>query len=105
MAAPIDEPLSNRATAHPLSRLGNHSETAFVAPGQLAASPRPSTKRNVAKDRSPPAKDVSTAVTEYTATVRLSPTRVPTRSRNGPAPSCPTADGIRTARMAGAKGV
>ena len=35
MAAPIDDPLSKSATAHPLSRLGNHSETALVAAGQL----------------------------------------------------------------------
>jgi hypothetical protein len=35
-APPIDEPESNSATAHPLSRRGNHSETAFVAPGQFA---------------------------------------------------------------------
>ena len=31
MAAPNDEPLSKSATAHPDSRLGNHSDTAFVA--------------------------------------------------------------------------
>ena len=35
MAPPIDEPLSNRAVAKLRSRLGNHSETALVAPGQL----------------------------------------------------------------------
>ena len=46
IAAPTDDPLSNSATAQPLSRRGNHSETAFVAPGQLAASPAPSRKRN-----------------------------------------------------------
>ena len=38
-AAPIDDPLSKSATAQPLSRRGNHSATALVAPGQLPASP------------------------------------------------------------------
>ena len=42
MPPPIDEPLSKRAVAKPRSRLGNHSETAFVAPGQLPDSPVPS---------------------------------------------------------------
>src|SRR2546425_12172095 len=44
-AAPTEEPLSKSATAQPRSRRGNHSETAFVAAGQLAASPAPSRKR------------------------------------------------------------
>ena len=64
-AAPTDEPLSNSATAQPRSRRGNHSETAFVAPGQLAASPAPSRKRKPQKLRSPVASDVSTATLEY----------------------------------------
>ena len=63
-AAPIEEPLSNSATAQPLSRRGNHSETALVAPGQLPASPRPSRKRKKQNERSPPANDVSIAATE-----------------------------------------
>src|SRR5436190_13961326 len=63
-AAPIDEPLSNSATAQPLSRRGNHSETALVAPGQLADSPRPSRKRNPMNERSPLANDVSMAAVE-----------------------------------------
>ena len=84
-AAPIDEPLSNSATAQPLSRRGNHSETAFVAPGQLAASPSPSAKRNAQKLRRPPAIDVAIAATEYHTTARLRPTRVPSRSTIRPA--------------------
>src|SRR5213593_1818299 len=35
-APPIEEPLSKRAVANARSRFGNHSETAFVAAGQLA---------------------------------------------------------------------
>ena len=54
-APPIDDPLSKSATAHPLSRRGNHSETAFVAPGQFADSPSPRRKRQAAKLRKPPA--------------------------------------------------
>jgi len=34
-AAPMAEPLSNRATAQPRSRSGNHSPTALVAPSVL----------------------------------------------------------------------
>ena len=64
MAAPTDEPLSNSATAQPLSRRGNHSDTALVAPGQFAASPSPSRKRKPQKLRRPMANDVSIAATE-----------------------------------------
>ncbi len=63
-AAPIDEPLSNSATAQPLSRRGNHSATAFVAPGQFADSPRPKRKRKAAKLRSPLPSDDSMADAE-----------------------------------------
>jgi len=49
MAPPMDEPLSNSAVASARSRFGNHSETALVAPGQLADSAIPSRVRNVAK--------------------------------------------------------
>src|SRR6185503_5194579 len=61
MAPPIDEPLSNRATAQPRSRFGNHSETALVAAGQFADSPAPSRKRKAAKLRKPIASEVSIA--------------------------------------------
>ena len=64
MAAPIDEPLSKSATAHPLSRLGNHSETALVAPGQFPDSPAPSRNRKKQKERRPLASDVSIAAVE-----------------------------------------
>ena len=52
-AAPIEDPLSKSATAQPRSRRGNHSETAFVAAGQFAASPAPSRKRKPQKLRRP----------------------------------------------------
>src|SRR5690349_12639446 len=89
-AAPIDEPLSNSATAQPLSRRGNHSDTALVAPGQLAASPAPSRNRNAANDFRPTANDVSIAAMEYQSTATDRPVRVPTRSSHLPASVWPT---------------
>ena len=90
MAAPKDDPLSNSATAHPRSRRGNHSATAFVAPGQLAASPAPSRKRRAQKLRRPVAREVSMAAAEYHNTARLRPRRVPTRSSSRPVTACIT---------------
>src|SRR6185295_11846471 len=77
IAPPIDDPLSNRATAQPRSFFGNHSETALVAAGQLADSPAPSKKRKNAKLRSPIESDVSIAAIEYQMTVIVKPFRVP----------------------------
>src|SRR5215212_9802354 len=94
-APPIDDPLSKSATAHPLSRRGNHSDTAFVAPGQLPASPRPSANRNPTKLASPLASDVAIAAHEYHATDRLSPRRVPSTSIARPAIVWPTAYATR----------
>src|SRR4029077_3453645 len=84
IAPPIDEPLSNRATAHPRSRFGNHSETAFVAAGQFADSPAPSRNLKTAKLRKPTASEVSIAAIEYQMTVTVRPLRVPTRSITRP---------------------
>src|SRR5579859_4622907 len=63
-APPIAEPLSNSATARPLSVRGNHSATALVAPGQLADSPAPNRKRKPHRLRKPAAVDVSIAERE-----------------------------------------
>jgi hypothetical protein len=63
-APPIEDPESNSATAQPLSLRGNHSETALVAPGQLADSPSPSRNRNIARLRKPVASEVAIAATE-----------------------------------------
>ena len=88
---PIDDPLSNSATAQPVSFFGNHSDTAFVAPGQLPASPRPERNLNPAKLFRPPANPaVSHAAREYQTTARLRPTLVPRRSSQRPATVCPT---------------
>src|SRR5258708_24209021 len=84
MAPPTADPLSNIATANPRSDLGNHSETAFVAPGQFAASPAPSRNRNAAKLRIPVAADVAIATAEYQSTAIDNPRFVPTLSRSRP---------------------
>ena len=90
MAAPNEEPLSKSATAHPRSRRGNHSATAFVAPGQFAASPAPRRKRNAQKLRKPLAREVSIAASEYQSTPSDNPGRVPIRSRKRPISGWPT---------------
>src|SRR5205807_8223706 len=64
--------------------LGNHSETALLAPGQLADSPAPSRKRNRAKLQSPFASEVIRETTEYHVTLMVRPRRVPTRSISRP---------------------
>src|SRR5215470_626235 len=84
IAPPTDDPLSNSAVAKPRSRFGNHSDTAFVAPGQLADSPSPSRKRNAAKPLKPLARDVKIETSEYHNTERLNPRLVPTRSTSLP---------------------
>jgi len=90
MAPPIDEPLSNSAVASARSRFGNHSETALVAPGQLADSAIPSRVRNVAKLYRPRAREVVLATREYSTTVMLRPRRVPMRSIMRPRIVCPS---------------
>src|SRR3954471_13925677 len=94
-APPIEEPLSNSATAHPDSRRGNHSATALVAPGQLPPSPSPSANRHAAKLERPDAKDVVIAAMEYHNTDKLRPARVPSRSMMRPANVCPIAYAAR----------
>src|SRR5690349_19880724 len=83
-APPMDEPLSKNAVANPRSSFGNHSDTALVAAGQLPDSPAPSKERKPAKLYIPFAKDVAIATSEYQATVKLRPRRVPTTSINRP---------------------
>jgi len=80
----MEEPESKMPTARARSRLGNHSETALVAAGQLADSPRPSRKRKTQKPRSPVARGVAMATREYQATARERPRRVPRRSTMRP---------------------
>src|SRR5437870_8134653 len=91
MAPPTDEPLSYTAAANPRSRFGNHSETALLAPGQLADSPAPSRKRNTAKLEKPFASEVIRETIEYHVTLMVSPRRVPTRSMSRPHTVCPRA--------------
>src|ERR1700674_145920 len=90
IAPPTDEPLSYSAAASPRSRFGNHSETALLAPGQLADSPAPSRKRNRAKLERPLASEVKRETIEYHVTLMVRPRRVPTRSISRPHTVCPT---------------
>src|SRR6266404_7894733 len=90
IAPPIDEPLSYSAAANPRSRFGNHSETALLAPGQLADSPAPSRNRNRAKVERPLASEVKRETIEYHVTLMVRPRRVPTRSMSRPHTVCPT---------------
>src|SRR5258706_11236202 len=83
-APPTADPLSKMATATPRSDFGNHSATAFVAPGQLAASPAPSRNRNKAKLFSPTAAEVAIATTEYQSTASDKPRLVPSLSSKRP---------------------
>src|SRR5271154_663702 len=84
IAPPTADPLSKIATASPRSDFGNHSETAFVAPGQLPPSPAPSRNRNIAKLRRPTAAAVAIATSEYHSTASDSPLRVPNLSSSRP---------------------
>src|SRR5580692_4332708 len=88
-APPTDDPLSYNAAARPRSRFGNHSETALLAPGQLADSPAPSRKRNTPKLKVLFASEVRTEIIEYHVTPIVSPRRVPTRSMRRPQTLCP----------------
>src|SRR5436190_17899253 len=96
-APPIEEPLSKKAVAKARSRLGNHSETAFVAPGQFADSPAPNRKRKAAKLRNPEAADVAIATTEYQITEIVNPRRVPIASIMRPDAVCPNEYAMRKA--------
>src|SRR5437867_10103748 len=91
MAPPTEDPLSKNAVANARSRLGNHSDTALVAAGQFADSPKPSRNRNAQKLRSPPAREVNIATAEYQSTEKVSPRRVPTWSISRPHTLCPIA--------------
>src|SRR5256886_9036179 len=89
IAPPTDDPLSYNAAASPRSRLGNHSETALLAPGQLADSPAPSRKRNRAKLESPLASEDIRETTEYHVTPMAGPRRVPAQTISPPHTGCP----------------
>jgi hypothetical protein len=62
------------------SRGGNHSAIDFAAPGQLPASPKPSTNRQNAKLVMLRAAACATAAIDQTTIEIVNPRRVPTRS-------------------------
>src|SRR4051812_43069602 len=97
IAPPRDEPLSKNAVASARSFFGNHSETALVAAGQLADSPNPRRKRNPRKLAKPCAAEVVIETIEYQRTLKVSPRRVPMRSRIRPNVACPNTYATRNA--------
>src|SRR3954467_9947298 len=88
-APPIEEPLSKNAVASERSRLGNHSDTALEAAGQLADSPAPKQKRQRAKPTNTFASEVAADTREYQATLSVNPRLVPIRSISQPKRVCP----------------
>ena len=86
--APSVEPLLKIAIANARSRTGNHSATAFAAPGQLPASPMPSRKRNAESCTTERAAACSVEATVQMPTNSMKPTRVPTRSSTLPESAC-----------------
>src|SRR4051794_26279536 len=65
-ADPTDEPALKIPTPRALCRGANHSETAFVAAGQLPGSPSPSRNRQIPKLHTPVANACSIAASDHT---------------------------------------
>src|ERR1700733_3608725 len=74
-APPKEEPLSKMATAMLRSRLGNHSATVLLAPGQLTPSPTPSRKRKAAKANTELANAVKILTSDQKETATARPIR------------------------------
>ena len=104
-APPIEDPLSKRATAHPDSRRGNHSETGLGRARPVAGFAETQRKPESGEASEPVAIDVAIAATEYHSTDRLRPARVPRRSMTRPAIVCPIAYATRNAMSTIAKSV
>ena len=62
------------------SLTGNHSPTTLAAPGQLPASPNPSTPRKTLNIPDVAAKACATAAPDQTTIEKTNPRRVPMRS-------------------------
>src|SRR5437763_4166199 len=82
--APIEEPLLKMPEAKARSLSGNHSATTLTAPGQFPASPMPSKKRQAARLTGPFENAWSTELADHQSMHSPYPTRVPSRSINGP---------------------
>ena len=83
-APPTAAPVLKMPMASARSRTGNHSAIAFAAPGQLPASPNPSTKRQEAKLATERAAAWAAAAMDQTTIEIVKPIRVPTASNRRP---------------------
>ena len=86
-APPTAAPVLKMPMPRARSRAGNHSAIAFAAPGQLPASPKPSTKRKKPKLAALPAAACAAAAIDQTTIEIVKPMRVRRRRRAGPRPS------------------
>ena len=86
--APTVDPLLKIAIANARSRTGNHSATAFAAPGQFPASPTPRMKRKRPSCMTFRAVAWSMDATVQIPTKTMNPTRVPIRSSTLPDSDC-----------------
>ena len=81
MIPPIAAPELNIPCANARSLVGNHSALALVAPGQLPASAKPKTARNILNVNKPCAKACATVARDHTAIDKTKPRRVPIQSK------------------------
>src|SRR5262245_47147549 len=66
------------------SRTGNHSPTALAAPGQLPASPKPSTARQIQKPLALRTAACQSAAVDQITIEQVKPSRVPITSKTRP---------------------
>src|SRR5687768_4362787 len=96
-APPTAAPVLKMPMPSARSRAGNHSAMALAAPGQLPASPKPSTKRQKAKLVMLRAAAWAAAAIDQTTIEMVKPARVPTASYRRPETIWLTAYAMRKA--------
>ena len=79
-APPMAAPVLKMPMPSARSRTGNHSPTTFAAPGQLPASPNPSTPRAILKPPAVRANACAMAAADQTTIEKMKPRRLPMRS-------------------------
>ncbi len=83
-ALPRAAPVLKMPIPRARSFTGNHSPTTFAAPGQLPASPKPSTPLNTLNIPAVVANACATAAPDQTTIENTNPRRVPMRSYRRP---------------------
>ena len=79
-APPTEAPALKMPTASARSLTGNHSLAALIAPGQLPASPKPSTARHTRNDPADLENACMMAANDHTTIDKTKPIRVPITS-------------------------